>query len=302
MCGLAGIVLRERGPLGADLVALGRAIRHRGFDSTGFALYDSPAACASLDVHARTPVASALRAYLSADPAVARVEEIAARDDDSFLRVELAAGAPFEAVAAGVLAHGGMVHAAGHAVRVIKDVGDAADVDAAFGVAGLEGTHGLVHNRLATESLVDVDSSHPFWASPFADVTVIHHGHITNYDRLRRTMEGDGFRFLTANDSELAAVWLGRRMAEGAALEQALEEASATLDGIYLLLVGTRDGIGAVRDRYGACPLVIAEDERCIAFGSELQALLGVVAEDAEIRNLAEEAVITWSAASTAVA
>jgi methylamine---glutamate N-methyltransferase subunit A len=241
-----------------------------------------------------------VRGYLASAPGVLGTGTGTVHGDDCFLRVELAAGAPFEPVADGVLAHGGMVHAAGYAVRVVKDVGDAAAVDATFGVGRLRGTHGLVHNRLATESLVDVDSSHPFWASPFADVTVIHHGHITNYDRLRRTMEGDGFRFLTANDSELAAVWLGRRMAEGAALEEALKEASATLDGIYLLLVGTSDGIGAVRDRYGACPLVIAEDERCIAFGSELQALLDVVADDADVRNLPEEAVITWNAASTA--
>ena len=39
MCGIAGRILAEPGRVGADLVKLMHAQRHRGADSTGFALY-----------------------------------------------------------------------------------------------------------------------------------------------------------------------------------------------------------------------------------------------------------------------
>lgn len=44
MCGIAGRVLRQPGAIGADLVAMLTAQRHRGTDSTGFALYGEPLA------------------------------------------------------------------------------------------------------------------------------------------------------------------------------------------------------------------------------------------------------------------
>ena len=42
MCGIAGRILAEPGQVGADLVNLMHAQRHRGADSTGFALYGKP--------------------------------------------------------------------------------------------------------------------------------------------------------------------------------------------------------------------------------------------------------------------
>ena len=43
------------------------------------------------------------------------------------------------------------------------------------------GTHGLGHARLATESSVLPNASHPFWARPFSDVAIVHNGQITDY-------------------------------------------------------------------------------------------------------------------------
>jgi len=39
MCGIGGIKLTEPGPIGEELVRMMTALRHRGTDSTGFALY-----------------------------------------------------------------------------------------------------------------------------------------------------------------------------------------------------------------------------------------------------------------------
>jgi glutamate synthase domain-containing protein 1 len=299
VCGLAGIVLKEPGPLGELLVRQGAAIRHRGYDSTGFALYGPPRAQAGLDVHARGAAAQGVLASLEDDRDVASVDVHHPRRGELFIRAELVAGGPLDAIVERVEAEGGWVHGAGTSVRVVKDLGTALDVDRAHKVGSLGGTHGLAHCRLATESKVDVDYSHPFWARPFPDVTVVHHGHITNYDRLRRIMVGQGYEFATGNDSELAAVWFAERMSAGLSFEEALEEAAATFDGTFLLLFGTPEGIGAARDKYGACPLVIAEDERAIAFGSEMRAVLDVVDPDSAVVHMPEEEVLTWSVGST---
>ena len=42
MCGIAGRILPRPGKVGEDLVKLMHAQRHRGADSTGFALYGEP--------------------------------------------------------------------------------------------------------------------------------------------------------------------------------------------------------------------------------------------------------------------
>ena len=44
MCGICGIKLPEHGPIGRYLVDMCQAMRHRGYDSTGFALYGEPVA------------------------------------------------------------------------------------------------------------------------------------------------------------------------------------------------------------------------------------------------------------------
>ena len=42
MCGICGIKLPTSGPIGRYLVDMCQAMRHRGYDSTGFALYGEP--------------------------------------------------------------------------------------------------------------------------------------------------------------------------------------------------------------------------------------------------------------------
>ena len=42
MCGICGIKLPASGPIGRYLVDMCQAMRHRGYDSTGFALYGEP--------------------------------------------------------------------------------------------------------------------------------------------------------------------------------------------------------------------------------------------------------------------
>ena len=43
MCGIAGIIHRDKpGAIGDEMIAMLEALKHRGPDSTGFALYGEP--------------------------------------------------------------------------------------------------------------------------------------------------------------------------------------------------------------------------------------------------------------------
>jgi hypothetical protein len=157
----------------------------------------------------------------------------------------------------------------GRSLDIIKDVGQPRSLADRYAITDFDGTHGIAHIRLATESGVHPDTSHPFWASGFADVATVHNGQITNYWIMRRRLERRGMTFQTENDTELVAVYLAYRMSEGASLEEALESSVEDLDGTFSYLVATRDAIGYAKDPLAAKPLVVYENEELIAVSSE---------------------------------
>ncbi len=161
----------------------------------------------------------------------------------------------------------------GRAMEIVKDVGDAYHLDQKYGVTGFLGGHGIGHTRLATESRVDVRHCHPFWARPFADIAVVHNGQITNYHKLRRLYEMQGWHFETGNDSELIALYIAHKLAEGATMEDALHASVDDLDGTFSYLVSTAEGIGYARDFFGTKPLIVTETDEYVAFASEEVAL-----------------------------
>ena len=157
----------------------------------------------------------------------------------------------------------------GTSLDIVKDVGGAHDVDERYRVSAHKGSHGLGHVRLATESDVKPEASHPFWATGFSDVAIVHNGQITNYWKMRRRLEARGFEFRTDNDSELIAVYLADKMAQGVALEDALKSSIDDLDGTFSFLVSTRDEIGYAKDRLAAKPMVMVETDDLVAIASE---------------------------------
>ena len=88
------------------------------------------------------------------------------------------------------------------------------------------GRTALGHTRMATESRVTTEGSHPF--STGLDLCLVHNGSLSNHNRLRASLRREGIEFQTENDTEVAAGYLAWRLREGATLEQALEGASRT--------------------------------------------------------------------------
>ena len=134
------------------------------------------------------------------------------------------------------------LHSIGRASEVIKDVGTPVNMDQRHAIGAIRGTHGIGHVRMATESRVDVNHAHPFWAYPFPDVSVVHNGQLTNYHKLRRSYEDRGHHFQTGNDSELIAVYLADKLAHGEGLDDALRASLSDLDGTFTYLVATLRG------------------------------------------------------------
>ena len=138
---------------------------------------------------------------------------------------------------------------------------------------------------MATESRVDVNHSHPFWARPFPDVTVVHNGHVTNYYKNRRIYEMRGYTFQTENDTEFVAVYLAEQMAQGKTLDEAVRASIDDLDGSFTYLVSTADGFGVARDRFSTKPCLVAETDDWVAVVSEGIALAGAFGDEAEIHT-----------------
>ena len=137
----------------------------------------------------------------------------------------------------------------------------------------LGGTHGLGHVRLATESDVKPEAGHPFWATGFSDVAIVHNGQITNYWKMRRRLERRGFEFVTDNDSELIAVWISDQMSRGLTQAQALQKSISEIDGVFTFLISNTESMGFAKDRWAIKPLVVIEEAGALAVATEEQAV-----------------------------
>ena len=276
MCGIAGIMFkngRTDHETGVALIDMLDGCQHRGPDSTGFALYG--------EEHRNE---LKLR-FLVGEGAEANESEAliktALEAHDAEIVEDKRVGNTYQAVVrfdgdlrsfAYAMEHtapDAKVISIGQSLDIVKDVGSAHDVDDRFDVHEFKGSHGLGHVRLATESDVRPESAHPFWATGFSDVAIVHNGQITNYWKMRRRLEQRDFEFRTDNDSELVAVYLADKMSHGAPLREALKSSIEDLDGTFSFLASTKDEIGYAKDRLAAKPMVMYENDDLIVIASE---------------------------------
>jgi glutamate synthase domain-containing protein 1 len=163
------------------------------------------------------------------------------------------------------------VMSAGQTIEIYKETGRPEEFVRRFALADFRGTHALGHTRMATESRVTTEGSHPF--STGLDVCLVHNGSLSNHNRLRERLRREGIDFQTENDTEVAAGYLAWRLREGASLEQGLQGCLDDLDGFYTFLVGTVDGFAVLRDPIACKPAVLAETDDWVAMASEWRAI-----------------------------
>lgn len=309
MCGIAGVIYRNHGgenALGQDLTRMLQSMKHRGPDSTGFALYGPPQQqyvmrytladandARDFDFerrleHNKAAVESRLR-MLARNLEVEQEAGYAHRvafdyDGDLKTITDVVEDVPHAEVLS-----------IGHSLEIVKDLGDAEQVAEQYRLSGFVGTHGIGHVRMATESDVDISGAHPYWAYPFGDVAVVHNGQLTNYFQWKHRLERSGHRFQSECDSEIIAVYLAERMAEGSSLQEAMEQSLDDLDGVFTYICVTEDALGVAKDEMAAKPLVLYEADDLVALASEEIAIRAIVDHEIETYDPYERQVLVWT-------
>jgi len=295
MCGIAGRIMDSPGRVGIDLVDLMDAQSHRGADSTGFAIYGKPMEkgfvlrCMGFDKTSIDADLDDFRNILRANGADFTAEPTIITNDAAHYCVRALITAPKNIAnwigEADMMTERFEVQSCGQSLEIIKDTGDSLSVADKHGVRDMIGSHGLGHARLATESSVLPNASHPFWARPFPDVAIVHNGQITDYYTKRDQLTRQGYRFLTENDSELIAVWVSDQMQRGLTMEQALSSSIESIDGVFTYMIADQRRIGFAKDRFAMKPIVAVEEGLSLAAATEEQAVRRIFKGEHEIKN-----------------
>ena len=297
MCGIAGLIHRGKSSdVGKELQSMLQALKHRGPDSTGYALYadndgqnfimrfkvGENVAEGSSSANEDESVYDSRKKLV--DKKLADLEAIVVKEERltpySF-RYEIKTDKDLMEFSKKIESVEMVeILSIGKSLELIKDLGDATVVSERYGLDKIKGTHGIGHARMATESGVDIKSAHPFWGYPFSDVSVVHNGQLTNYWNNRRALENKGMRFMSECDSELIAVFLAEKMRNGATLEEGMKESLSQLDGVFTYFVATKDSLGMAKDTMAAKPLVLYESDDLVAMGSEEIAIRSILPQE----------------------
>lgn len=274
MCGIVGLFIKNpamEADLGKYLSLMLAEMTDRGPDSAGAAIYHDPvpSGAAKVTVLAEDPdcdwerIGDELRAGFGKDAT------LAVRRDHAVLRVP---ASPADVQGWLRQIHPELrVNSAGEVIEIYKGKGSPREFIENFELAGFSGTHALGHTRMATESAVTTEHSHPF--STGLDLCLVHNGSLSNHNRLREELRHKGISFQTDNDSEVAAGYLAWRLQEGDSLDQALGHALEDLDGFYTFAIGSKDGFAVLVDPIGCKPAVMAETDDWAAMSSEFRAI-----------------------------
>ena len=158
----------------------------------------------------------------------------------------------------------------GKSIEIFKQVGEPKDVVKKFNLKSFSGTHGIGHTRMATESAITTDGSHPY--STGEDECLVHNGSLSNHNNLRRKLVKNGSVFKSENDTEVAAGYISDSL-KNKNLKDTLKSGLNDLDGFYTFITGTRKGFAVLRDEIACKPAVIAETKDYVAIASEFQAM-----------------------------
>ncbi len=157
---------------------------------------------------------------------------------------------------------------AGDGLKVYKDavrVGELARTS-----PQLDGTAGIGHTRWATHGEPSQINAHPH-CDCTGDIAVVHNGIITNYQRLRNQLTGEGHKFVSETDTEVIS-HLIEKYYHGD-LEGAVEAALCDVEGSYAIIVSLANESKLVVARQDS-PLIVGIGDRENFIASDVPAVL----------------------------
>lgn len=299
MCGIVGLFMkteRYRPDLGRLTAAMLHEMRSRGPDSAGFAVYDEGVEgetrltlLAEGVAHDWQATAATLETVVGAEVGVRPLLDhvvLTTSGDGRLARQWIIDNVPD----VDVLSHG-------RQIELYKAVGDPDLVAERYDLASRTGTHAIAHTRMATESAITTNGSHPFVTG--ADTCLVHNGSLSNHNQLRRNLRQQGESFQTENDSEVAAGYLSWRLREGDTIDEALAAALEAFDGFYTFAIGIESGFAILRDPIACKPAIVAETDDWVAMSSEYRSIATLPdAGDAELFEPDPGRIYTWSLAA----
>jgi glutamate synthase domain-containing protein 1 len=274
MCGIVGLYLKNpalESQLGELFSPMLIAMSERGPDSAGFAIYGDEVNNDFIKLTLRHPnecydweaVATSLKLHM--DVAVDWFQN----SNVSVFKIQASAAVAQQFIDKHYPEI--LILSAGQSIEILKEVGLPEHIAKTFNLKNMKGSHIIGHTRMATESAVTMEGSHPF--STGMDLCLVHNGSLSNHNRLRQELKREGVKFETDNDSEVAAGYLTHRLQQGDSLNEALDNALKDLDGFFTFTIGTRNGFAVLRDPIACKPAVMAETDDYVAIASEYQAL-----------------------------
>jgi amidophosphoribosyltransferase len=142
-------------------------------------------------------------------------------------------------------------------VRLHKDMGLVSQVFDQDVLDRMPGELAIGHNRYSTTGSSKVCNAQPVVLmtrlGPFA---LAHNGNLVNAAELRVSLDHLSSAFTSTTDSELIAFALQEGVDGGLGWEAAIRSAAARCRGAFSLVIGTPDGLFALRDGHGIRPLV----------------------------------------------
>ena len=203
MCGIVGLFLKDpklEPKLGAMLTDMLITMTDRGPDSAGIAIYSGGTdGLGKITVQSARPEVDFQNLDAELHAAIGQPVAMLVKSTHAVLEL------PMDQIdaARSALAHlrsDIKIMSVGDSIEIFKEVGLPKDVASRFDVAKMQGTHGIGHTRMATESAVTTMGAHPFSTGP--DQCLVHNGSLSNHNGLRRELIRKGMTFETQNDTE----------------------------------------------------------------------------------------------------
>ena len=145
----------------------------------------------------------------------------------------------------------------GDQVRLHKDMGLVSQVFDQEVLERMPGELAIGHNRYSTTGSSKACNAQPVVLmtriGPFA---LAHNGNLVNAAELRLALDHLSGEFTSTTDSEMIAFALQQAVDGGQGWSEAIRHAASLCRGAFSLLIGTPEGLFALRDGHGVRPLV----------------------------------------------
>ena len=155
---------------------------------------------------------------------------------------------------------------ANNELRVYKQVGKVAALDALAREQDITGSLGIAHTRWATHGEPSAVNAHPIY-SQSKHIVIVHNGIIENYREIKSKLVELGYEFQSDTDTEVIVQLIEHRKQElQSGLFAAVKSALSSLIGAYAIAVIDKDEPDAMVVARNSSPLVIGVENNYSEF------------------------------------